>query len=147
VNTGGSANGQEVSAERRASDEKRAKVGLRAPETSQIDLGQSIVPALHDWRKENRKALTQNWGVKQGLRGSLGNDGNEEMGSDLAARLRDISCPPVTAGPASHRLRHHRAFRTSAARLGIDGRPAGNSGKHGGSHECCEQDACNEFGE
>jgi hypothetical protein len=69
----------------KASDEKRAEVGLRAPETSRFNKRKTCVQTFHRRGKDRREILARNYDAERSLLRPLGSDSNQRMTFQLAA--------------------------------------------------------------
>ena len=131
----------------KASDEKRAEVGLRASESSRIDRRKTRVQMLNSRSKEDLKILARNYDAERSFLRPLGNDSSQKMAFQLAAVSRNAVLPAMIGRFASPCYRHLRTGRSSAARHRMSGWAAWNRGKHWSSQEGYQQGAGNEFGE
>ena len=69
----------------KASDEKRAEVGLRASETSRVNERETRVQTLYSRGKEGREIFARNYDAERPFLHSLGSHSSQTMASELAA--------------------------------------------------------------
>ncbi len=131
----------------KASDEKRAEVGLRAPETSHVDERKTRVQTFDSLGKEGREILARNDGAELPFGRPLGSNSNQKMACQLAAVCRNAVRPAMIGRFAARCHRHLRTGSPSAARHRMSGWAAWNRGERWSSQEGYQQDAGNEFGE
>lgn len=110
----------------KASDEKRAEVGLRASETARVDERKTSVQTFDRLGKEGREIFAKNDGAERIFERLLGSHSDQIMACQFPAVCRNAVRSARIGRFASPCHRHLRTGSASAARHPMSGRAAWN---------------------